>query len=231
MGRTIRAQRKGVGSVFKSHTSKRQGSAKLRVLDYSEKNGYVKGVIKEIVHDSGRGAPLAKVSFRNVYKFGQKKELFIAVEGMYTGQFVYAGKNAQLKIGNCLPLSVLPEGTIVCNVEEKPGDRGSIARASGDYATIVSHNRETGRSRIRLPSGSKKIVLSTCRATIGIVAGGGRTEKPMLKAGRAFHKYRVKRNSWPTVRGVAMNPAVGAEEAGELEAARCGGHRRRRWPH
>lgn len=60
--------------------------------------------------------------------------------------------------------------------------------------------------RIKLPSGSKKIVPSGCRAMIGQVAGGGRTEKPMLKAGNAYHKYRVKRNSWPKVRGVAMNP-------------------------
>jgi large subunit ribosomal protein L8e len=60
--------------------------------------------------------------------------------------------------------------------------------------------------RIKLPSGAKKIVPSGCRAMIGQVAGGGRTEKPMLKAGNAYHKYRVKRNSWPKVRGVAMNP-------------------------
>ena len=61
-------------------------------------------------------------------------------------------------------------------------------------------------ARIKLPSGSKKVISSDCRATVGQVAGGGRTEKPMLKAGRAYHKYRVKRNSWPKVRGVAMNP-------------------------
>jgi large subunit ribosomal protein L8e len=125
---------------------------------------------------------------------------------MYTGQFVYCGKKAQIKIGNVLPLGSMPEGTTICNVEERPGDRGKISRASGDYATIVAHNKETGKTRIRLPSGSKKTVQSTCRAMIGVVAGGGRTDKPMLKAGRAYHKYRVKRNCWPKVRGVAMNP-------------------------
>jgi len=61
-------------------------------------------------------------------------------------------------------------------------------------------------SRVKLPSGAKKIISSSCRAMVGQVAGGGRTEKPMLKAGNAYHKYRVKRNSWPKVRGVAMNP-------------------------
>merc|ERR1711907_727189 len=75
-----------------------------------------------------------------------------------------------------------------------------------DFAIIISHNPDTGFSRIKLPSGSKKTIPSGCRAVVGIVAGGGRTEKPLLKAGSAFHKYRVKRNSWPKVRGVAMNP-------------------------
>ena len=69
-----------------------------------------------------------------------------------------------------------------------------------------SYNLHIGFGRVKLPSGSKKIVPSGCRAMIGQVAGGGRTEKPMLKAGNAYHKYRVKRNCWPKVRGVAMNP-------------------------
>jgi large subunit ribosomal protein L8e len=206
MGRVIRAQRKGAGSVFKSHSKHRKGAAKLRENDYSERHGYVKGVIKEIIHDPGRGAPLARVVFRHPYKFGQSLANFIAVEGMYSGQFIYAGKKASLKIGNVLPLTTLPEGTIISNVEERPGDRGKLARASGDYATIVSHNADTNRTRIRLPSGAKKIVQSDCRAMIGIVAGGGRVDKPVMKAGRAFHKYKAKRNCWPKVRGVAMNP-------------------------
>jgi large subunit ribosomal protein L8e len=206
MGRVIRGQRKGRGGIFNSHTKLRIAPAKFRTLDYAERNGYVKGVIRDIVHEPGRGAPLCKVHFRNPYKYKTDKELFIAVEGAYTGQFVYAGRSAQLKAGNVLPLNAMPEGTVICNVEERPGDGGKLARGSGDYATIVSHNKDTGRSRVRLPSGSKKNVESRCRATVGIVAGGGRIDKPMLKAGRAYHKYRVKRNSWPRVRGVAMNP-------------------------
>jgi len=105
-----------------------------------------------------------------------------------------------------LPLQVLPEGTIICNVESKIGDRGSFARASGNYATIISHNPDDGKSKIRLPSGAKKTVPSACRAMIGVIAGGGRIDKPMLKAGNAHHKYKAKRNCWPIVRGVCMNP-------------------------
>merc|ERR1712126_502746 len=100
----------------------------------------------------------------------------------------------------------MPEGTIVCQLEEKLGDRGKLARTSGNYATIISHNPDINRSKVKLPSGSKKTIASSNRAMVGIVAGGGRIDKLMLKAGRAYHKYKAKRNSWPKVRGVAMNP-------------------------
>jgi large subunit ribosomal protein L8e len=206
MGRRIRGQRKGAGSIFVAHTKHRKGAAKYRTLDYGEKNGYLKGVVREVIHDPGRGAPLVRVHFRDPYKFKVNKELFIATEGTYSGQFIYCGKKAALAIGNVIPVGEMPEGTIVCNVEEKSGDRGSLARASGNYATVLTHNPDTGKTRLRLPSGVKKVVSSLCRATVGIVAGGGRTDKPILKAGRAYHKYKAKRNSWPYVRGVCMNP-------------------------
>lgn len=206
MGRVIRAQRKGAGGIFKAHTHHRLGAAKHRVLDYVERNGYIKGLVKAIKHDPGRGAPLAEVVFHDIHGCGKDKQLFIAVEGMFTGQFIYAGKNAQLAIGNILPVGLMPEGTIVCNVEEQVGDRGALARASGKYSTIVGHNVDVDRTILKLPSGKKKVVPSSCRAMVGLVAGGGRTEKPLLKAGRAFHKYKAKRNAWPVVRGVAMNP-------------------------
>merc|ERR1712219_90420 len=133
-------------------------------------------------------------------------ELLVAAEGMYTGQFIYCGRKAQLTIGNVMPVGNMPEGTIVCNLEEKTGDRGKVARASGNYATVIAHNPDTKRTRVKMPSGCKKIIPSANRAMVGIVAGGGRIDKPMLKAGRAYHKYKAKRNSWPKVRGVAMNP-------------------------
>ena len=92
MGRVIRAQRKGVSPAFKSHTFHRKGAAKLRSMDYAERHGYIKGVVKEIIHDPGRGAPLAVVAFRDRYKYGLKKELMVAAEGLYTGQYIYCGK-------------------------------------------------------------------------------------------------------------------------------------------
>merc|ERR1711957_800506 len=110
-----------------------------------------------------------------------------AVEGMYTGQYVYCGAKAQLAVGNIIPVNALPEGTIVSNCEGKLGDRGSFARASGTSAV-------------------RKTVVGGCRAMVGVCAGGQRTEKPLLKANRAWYKQKGKRNHWPRVRGVAMNP-------------------------
>merc|ERR1712085_227563 len=121
-----------------------------------------------IIHDPGRGAPMCEVKFRDPYRFKTVKAKWVAVEGLHTGQFVYCGSKAQLTIGNVLPLNKMPEGTVMSMCEEKAGDRGRIARGSGTSCMVV-----------------------------GITAGGGRLDKPTLKAGNNHHKYRVKRNCWP----------------------------------
>jgi large subunit ribosomal protein L8e len=204
--RVIRNQRKS-GGIFKAHTHNRKNPARLRALDFAERNGYIRGIVKDIIHDTGRGAPLATVVFRDPYRYKLKTETFVATEGLSTGSFIYCGKKATLNIGNVLPISQCPEGTIVCNIEEKTGDRGALARTSGNYATVIGHSTDGElKTRIRLPSGSKKTVSGHARATVGIIAGGGRVDKPLLKAGRAFFKAKSKRNNWPKTRGVAMNP-------------------------
>jgi len=204
MGKVIRGQRKGKGSVFKASTCGRQGPAKLRTLDFAERHGYIRGLVKAIVHDSGRGAPLARIEFRNPYKYKVDKELMVAAEGLYTGQFIYCGAKANLTIGNVLPVGILPEGTVICNLEEKVGDRGTCAKTSGKYATIIGHSDKG--TTVKLPSLKKKTISPDCRAMIGVIAGGGRIEKPILKAGRAYHAAKAKRNNWPRVKGVCMNP-------------------------
>jgi len=207
MGRVIRTQRRGrPQGVFKAHTHKRVAAPKFRVLDYAERNGYLKGVVKSLHHDPGRGAPLVEVKFRNPYRYKHDTEYFLAAEGMYTGQYVYTGAKAHLAIGNILPISQIPEGTAVCNVELNPGDRGSYARTSGVSATIIGHAEDGSKTRIKLPSGARKTIDGQCRAMIGLIASGGIVEKPILKAGKQFHKYARKRKVWPVVRGVARNP-------------------------
>merc|ERR1719329_44295 len=84
--------------------------------------------------------------------------------------------------------------------------KGAVSLRTGDYCTIMTQDPDAGKTRIKLPSGARKTVNNNCRAMVGIIAGGGRIDKPMLKAGTAFHKYKAKRNEWPTVRGVCMNP-------------------------
>jgi large subunit ribosomal protein L8e len=113
---------------------------------------------------------------------------------------------ASLSIGNILPVSSMPEGTIVSNCEGKQGDRGSFARASGTSAVIIGHSDDQKKTRIRLPSGTRKTIVGTCRAMVGVAAGGQRTDKPLLKANRVWYKMKGKRKHWPRVRGVAMNP-------------------------
>lgn len=125
---------------------------------------------------------------------------------MYTGQYVYAGAKATLNVGNILPISAMPEGTIVSNLECKTGDRGQVARTSGTSAIIIGQTEDGKRTRVRMPSGCRKTIPSSCRAMVGIVAGGERCDKPILKAGNAYHAAKAKRKNWPNVRGVAMNP-------------------------
>lgn len=206
MGRVIRGCRKGKSHIFVAKTRLRKGAVKLRAVDYAERTGYTKGLVREILHDPARGAPVARVIFHDPYRYKLKKELMVAVEGLHTGQFVYCGEKAQLAIGNCLPLRKMPEGTVISMVEEKPADRGKIARTGGTSCILVGHSDDGKKCRIRMPSGARKTIPSSCRGVVGLVAAGGRMDKPILKAGNNFHKYRVKRNCWPKVRGSAMNP-------------------------
>ena len=180
-------------------------------------------MIEEIAHDSGRGAPLMKVAFRNPYFNQRDEETIVAPEGVYSGQFVYFGKKAQLTVGNVKPVGQMPEGTIVCNMERYPADRGKIAKCSGEYVTIIGHNEDARTTKVRMPSGSKKTISSDCRAMVGIIAGGGRIEKPVMKAGNSHHKYKAKREH----RGA---PRRGAARRGAARGA-CGrALRRRRGP-
>jgi len=192
--------------VYQAHTTHRIAPARLRKLDYLEKEGYIKGVVKDILHDPGRGAPLAKVVFRDPYRYKLRKEYFVAAEGMFSGQHIFCGKKAEVNVGNILPVKGIPEGSAICNIEQYNGDRGVFARAGGSYAIIVSHSDDENKTKIKLPSGVKKTINSDSRAMLGIVAGGGRVDKPILKAGNQYHKFKAKKNIWPRVKGLCMNP-------------------------
>jgi large subunit ribosomal protein L2 len=199
MGKRILVQRKGRGTQqWRSPRHKKIAPA--RHPKWAPDKTYV-GKIIRLVHEPGRGAPLAEIDYEGV----QKLHYMVAPEGSYIGQEIECGEDAQLANGNTLMLEHIPEGTPIFNIEGSPGDGGKFVRSSGLTATIVS--TDENKSMVRLPSGTQKAFSPRCRATIGIVAGGGRPEKPFLKAGAVWHHTRGKARKWPVTRGAAMNAA------------------------
>lgn len=158
----------------------------------------ISGTVREFVHCPGHTAPLAKVDAAG------KPVLMLATEGMTLGQSIQIGNAAPAVSGNTLPLGQISEGTYIYNIENRPGDGGRFARSGGTHASVVSHSADT--TIVQLPSGKFKTLLSTCRATVGVVAGGGRKDKPFAKAGKRYHAAMAKSWRYPQVRGVAMNP-------------------------
>jgi large subunit ribosomal protein L2 len=155
------------------------------------------GTVTDIVHAPGRNSPVAEIKFEN-----GKKDKIIAVEGLMVGKNVSMDGVTDLNLGSVLPLANIPEGTLVHNLEAKPGDGGKFVRTAGTYATVVTKGDTIV---VQLPSGAFKNFDPRCRAGIGIIAGGGASEKPFAKAGKKFHAYRSKSKAYFKVKGVAMN--------------------------
>ena len=202
MGKRIRVQRRGRGApTFRAATHKRIAPAKYPPLTREELEGKRVGVVEELLHEPGRGTPLAAVRFET-----GEKVYVVAPEGLFVGQRIEMGEGAKIEIGNVLPIGKIPEGTMICNVELRPGDGGKLARSSGAYATIVGHTAEG--TIIKLPSGKTHYISDKCRAMIGVIAAAGRTEKPFLKAGAKYHLMRARGRKYPRTRGRAMIAAV-----------------------
>lgn len=199
MGKRLISQNRGRGTPkYTSPSHKRKGEAKYRKFDEMEKKDKITGVIIDILHDPGRSAPVAKVRFEN-----NEERLILVPEGMKINDEIECGISAEIKPGNVLPLGEVPEGIPVYNIETIPGDGGKLVRSGGCYAHIIAH--DVGKTMVKLPSGHMKTLNPMCRATIGVVAGGGRKEKPFTKAGKKYHAMKPKAIAWPKVRGVAMN--------------------------
>lgn len=168
-------------------------------VSYYQDNKSRQGVIEDFIHDPGRTAPLAIARMEN-----NRTIKVIASEGSKVGDIIkFSNDIEDMKIGNIIPVGQIEEGYPVYNIELKPGDGGKLVRSGGGSATIVSHGSD--KTVIRLPSGQFKTIPSACRATIGAVAGGGRKDKPFLKAGKKHIARRVTGKQHPVVRGVAMN--------------------------
>ena len=205
MGKRTRSQRRG--SSPKNRVSSHRFPASNNLPRVKDKIGEVVGLI----HSPAHTAPLAKIKFQD----GTEGHM-AAPEGISVGQPVSFGENVELRPGNVTILGSIPEGTPVSNVESRPGDGGKFARSGGNSAIVES--RTGDRVRIRLPSGRIKELLSSCRATIGVLGGHGRTEKPLMKAGAAHYRAKARGKLYPTVSGVAMNPVDHPHGGGNHQA-------------
>ncbi|MCS7145229.1 MAG: 50S ribosomal protein L2 [Nitrososphaerota archaeon] len=198
MPRHIRAQRIGRGSP--TYVASIQRRIEVGIPPQLPRDGnLIIGHVRDILHDPGRGAPVAEVEVEDqVFHIP-------AVQGMYVGQKIEIGEKARPSVGNIVPVGVLPEGAAISNVELRPGDGGVLARSSGAYASVISQVGD--KTIIRLPS-RKLIELSgNCLAVVGVVAGSGRVDKPMLKAGKKYWLMKARHRPYPRVRGVTMVPA------------------------
>jgi len=200
MRKRILAQRKGRGTLpFRSPSHRHIGQVKYRPFKKDEK--ILKFKVIDLLHSPGRGAPVAQIQ----YDDGEKR-LWLPPEGIFEGEeFIQSktGYGQQIKVGNILPLKKIPLGTLVFNVESTPQDGGKFARSSG-VAAIV-RNKSGNKVELLFRSKKTKWINEKCLATVGVVAGGGRIDKPFLKAGNKFYYKKSKAKKWPITRGVAMN--------------------------
>jgi large subunit ribosomal protein L2 len=195
MGHRITTQNRGRGGpVYRAPSHRFKASLK----HLGSGKTTVRGSVIDIEHDPARSAPIALVRLED-----GTKTYALATEGTGVGQAIAWGPEADVRNGNTLPLSSIPTGIYVCNIEARPNDGGKFVRSGGVQAMVT--DRIGDNVAVQMPSGSVKWFNGNCRATVGIVAGGGRGEKPFVKAGNKYHKMRNTASNWPRVRGVAMN--------------------------
>lgn len=194
MGKPLNQQRRGKGSPsFRRPSHRFVSSAKMPI--YKEN---IRGEVLGFVDDPSKQTLLMEILCED-----RTKHYMLAPEGIKIGDMVYFGSGAEVKTGNILPISDLPEGTPIFNVELNPYDGGRLVRSSGTCAYIVGHG--DGLTSIKMPSKAIKTLKDTCRAIIGIASGSGRQELPFLKAGKKWHAMKAKNMYWPHNRGVHMN--------------------------
>ena len=196
MGKRLKQQKRGRGSPrYRAPVKRFKTDLNYRRYDDVEKTGVLTGRIVSLVDDPARTALLMKVYYEN-----NEKGFLLAPEGISVGDEVDVGSQARLRLGSVLPLYRIPDGAYIFNIERNAGDGGRMVKAAGCYANIVA--KEGKIVYVKLP-GRVTIALSNeCRAQLGVVAGGGRLEKPMLKAGNQYHKMKALNRLWPVPRGV-----------------------------
>lgn len=179
---------------------------KYRIIDFKRNKLNVPGSVASIEYDPNRTANIALINYAD----GEKRYI-IAPKGLKVGDKVESGENADIKVGNALPIMSIPVGTMVHNIELRPGKGGELARSAGSSAQILG--RENNYVMIRLSSGEQRKVLGTCMATVGEV---GNEDSSLVKVGKAGRKRHM--GIRPTVRGSVMNPNDHPHGGGEGRA-------------
>ncbi len=176
---------------------------KYRVIDFKRNKDNIPAKVASVQYDPNRSANIALL----VYADGEKRYI-LAPLGLSVGDTVVSGESADIKVGNALPLSAIPVGTMVHNIELEPGKGGQLARAAGGSAQLMA--KEGKLATLRLPSGEMRYVLARCRATIGQV---GNLDHEIVRVGKAGKTRHL--GIRPTVRGVVMNPCDHPHGGGE----------------
>ena len=179
---------------------------KYRLIDFKRNKRNIVGKVATIEYDPNRSANIALIN----YVDGEKRYI-IAPKDLKVGMEIVAGENVDIKVGNALPLANIPVGTVVHNIELKPGKGGELARSAGSSAQILG--REGNYVMLRLSSGEQRMVLGSCYATVGVVGNEDYELVKLGKAGRIRH-LGIK----PTVRGSVMNPNDHPHGGGEGRA-------------
>ena len=179
---------------------------KYRIIDFKRNKLNVPGSVVSVEYDPNRTANIALINYAD----GEKRYI-IAPKGLVVGQTIEAGENADIKVGNALPIMNIPVGTMIHNIELRPGKGGELARSAGSSAQILG--REGNYVMIRLSSGEQRKVLGTCMATVGEV---GNEDASLVKIGKAGRKRHM--GIRPTVRGSVMNPNDHPHGGGEGRA-------------
>ncbi|MBI5223636.1 50S ribosomal protein L2 [Candidatus Micrarchaeota archaeon] len=200
MGKRLKQQKRGSGSPrYLAPSHRYKTDLTYRRYDDVEKTGVLSGTVVSIVDDPARTGPLIEVKYEN-----NERGFLLAPEGIAVGAKIQVGAQATLSLGSVLPLYRIPDGAYIYNLERNPGDGGKMVKASGSYANVVA--KDGNIVYIKLPS-KKTIELSNeCRVQLGVIAGGGRLEKPMLKAGNQYYKKTAQNRLWPVPRGVHQSP-------------------------
>lgn len=194
MGKRLIQQARGKGSpTYRSPSFRFKGEIK----HYRVTKDPINGKVEDLVHCAGHTGPLMIVNYDNI------QTITVAPEGIRVGDVVVCGSGSELKPGNVLPLKDIPEGTLIHNIESRPGDGGKFVRASGGYARVATKLKN--KVIVMLPSKKQKEFAMGCRASVGVVAGSGRTEKPFLKAGKRFYKMKARNKLYPIIGGVSQN--------------------------